>query len=324
MTRSHFLLKDLLVLLFFILFASCISYSPTSDDEGLLFRVTNTGKPTSYILGSMHGDGHRYTIEELKSIFPKLQVVFNDIHVVITETNKNLKDSLVINDCVEAAKILMDTDRPDSLNTMPYGITYNSLLQGTHYQVVDEYLNRQYPSTNYSIYKPAYWTLRLPFTLYADSMNAKSVDQCVYEYATLCGKKTMCLESYVDQMLSNVTILTDTLEFSKSLKEQARLLYEKITQINSINTNYKNFHNSLHNYYVNSDKEGLDKLNSYLEDSIIYRHSISERNKKWMPRIDKLIQENPCLIIVGERHLFGKDGLIPLLKGKGYLLEKLN
>ncbi len=324
MTRTNFYLKGLLILPFFLLLLSCVSYNPASDDDGLLYSVNSHGAYTSYILGSMHGDGHRYTIEEINSVFPNLQTVFTDIQTVVTETNKNLRDSFVINDCVEAAKLLMNVDRPNTLNMMPNGITYKNLLQGVQYKVVDEYLMRRFPSTSYSMYKPAYWLLRLPFSLYADSLNAKSVDQCIYEYAILRGKETMCLESYVDQISSNISILKDSLEFSKPLNEQAKILYRKILQIDSIKKNYKDLHYCLHNYYMNRDKEGLDKINLYLNDSIIYRHSISERNKKWIPKIIKFVQEKPCLIVVGERHLAGRDGLVSLLRKKGYLLEKLN
>lgn len=48
-----------------------------------------------------------------------------------------------------------------------------------------------------------------------------------------------------------------------------------------------------------------------------------DRNLKWMDHIPQLISEKPSFIAVGVRHLPGKDGLIDLLRRKGYTVESV-
>jgi uncharacterized protein YbaP (TraB family) len=51
---------------------------------------------------------------------------------------------------------------------------------------------------------------------------------------------------------------------------------------------------------------------------------ISNRNHAWLPHIEQALQEkNPVFIVVGALHLLGKEGLVAVLKGKGYLVQQL-
>ncbi|HML70186.1 MAG TPA: TraB/GumN family protein [Macellibacteroides fermentans] len=50
---------------------------------------------------------------------------------------------------------------------------------------------------------------------------------------------------------------------------------------------------------------------------------VYDRNLKWMDHIPQLISEKPSFIAVGVRHLPCKDGLIDLLRRKGYTVESV-
>ena len=56
----------------------------------------------------------------------------------------------------------------------------------------------------------------------------------------------------------------------------------------------------------------------------LFQKLIVDRNRRWLPEIERLIKqgENP-LIVVGAAHLVGKDGVIELLKQRGYTVEQL-
>ena len=63
---------------------------------------------------------------------------------------------------------------------------------------------------------------------------------------------------------------------------------------------------------------------SYEDYPEVYEKLLVERNKNWLPQVEKLIgQDVDYLVIVGSGHLVGKDGLINLLREKGYDLEQL-
>ncbi|MCE2957291.1 MAG: TraB/GumN family protein [Bacteroidota bacterium] len=48
-----------------------------------------------------------------------------------------------------------------------------------------------------------------------------------------------------------------------------------------------------------------------------------KRNVEWLPKIEKMMKENASFICVGVSHLEGQQGLLELLKGKGYVLTPI-
>ncbi|MBX7125204.1 MAG: TraB/GumN family protein [Cyclobacteriaceae bacterium] len=47
----------------------------------------------------------------------------------------------------------------------------------------------------------------------------------------------------------------------------------------------------------------------------------TQRNKEWLPKIDKMMHEAPALIAVGVSHLEGTSGLLQLLRDKGFTVK---
>ncbi len=64
-------------------------------------------------------------------------------------------------------------------------------------------------------------------------------------------------------------------------------------------------------------------MKSYAEFAEIYAILLTQRNKNWLPKIERLIKANEnTMIIVGAAHLVGKDGIIAALRAKGYTVEQ--
>lgn len=165
----------------------------------------------------------------------------------------------------------------------------------------------------------SHWYLRLPFFAYKDD-GTVSVDECLYKYACVHHKKTANLESYVEQMQSIVSILNDTIEYMRPLCEQANILYEKIVESQHSIVDHVWASDSMKFYYLNNNKEKLYHYLPHLRDSVVYKYSVSQRNEKWGTVIEKLIRNEPCLIVVGVAHLYGNDGLAEILRRKGLKL----
>jgi uncharacterized protein YbaP (TraB family) len=54
-----------------------------------------------------------------------------------------------------------------------------------------------------------------------------------------------------------------------------------------------------------------------------YTSLIVERNNNWIPQIEACMNKpTPCFVVVGAAHLIGPDGLLALLKKKGYRIEQ--
>jgi uncharacterized protein YbaP (TraB family) len=57
----------------------------------------------------------------------------------------------------------------------------------------------------------------------------------------------------------------------------------------------------------------------------LYRSLVTDRNKHWLPQIEKLLQDKrDYLVVVGALHLVGKDGLLELMQRDGFKPEPLN
>ncbi|MDO5059798.1 MAG: TraB/GumN family protein [Neisseria sp.] len=48
---------------------------------------------------------------------------------------------------------------------------------------------------------------------------------------------------------------------------------------------------------------------------------VAQRNRNWLPGINRHLNEGGRLIAVGAQHLYGKDGLVSLLRGDGWTVE---
>ena len=56
----------------------------------------------------------------------------------------------------------------------------------------------------------------------------------------------------------------------------------------------------------------------------MYERLLVNRNRNWLPRLDALLTRNGrAFVVVGAAHLVGPDGLLAMLKAKGYKVDQL-
>jgi uncharacterized protein len=59
-------------------------------------------------------------------------------------------------------------------------------------------------------------------------------------------------------------------------------------------------------------------------DPFVYDRLLVARNRAWLPKIEALFSRGrPAFVVVGAAHLVGPDGLVAMLKAKGYQLVQL-
>ena len=63
-------------------------------------------------------------------------------------------------------------------------------------------------------------------------------------------------------------------------------------------------------------------LKGYDDAPEVYQTLLVDRNRRWMPKIESCLQTRSCFVVVGAAHLVGKEGLVALLKQKGYTVEQ--
>jgi uncharacterized protein YbaP (TraB family) len=141
----------------------------------------------------------------------------------------------------------------------------------------------------------------------------EGVDEYFYRKAIKSGKKVLGLE---------------TAEFQEDLlakagdANQEKFLLQTITDLDVMEKEF----NDLVGAWDEGDTkkfEGL-VLKSYKEYPGVYDEIIAERNKRWLPEIEKYLgRKENYLVVVGSGHLVGDEGLISLLRKKGYKVEQM-
>jgi uncharacterized protein YbaP (TraB family) len=119
----------------------------------------------------------------------------------------------------------------------------------------------------------------------------------------------------------------ETLDFQIGLldqlskQNQEAMLRETVSELDLLDRNIDEIVRS----WADGDEAVLAKLllAGMMEFPEIHQKVIVERNRRWVPEIEKLLEQGSgALIVVGAAHLVGRDGVIEMLKTKGYSVEK--
>jgi len=82
----------------------------------------------------------------------------------------------------------------------------------------------------------------------------------------------------------------------------------------------------LNSAWQKGDADGIWRIASGMLNDVpsIADRVITRRNHNWIPKIDRLLQSNETyFVVVGAGHLGGPDGLLALLRQRGYKVEQL-
>jgi uncharacterized protein YbaP (TraB family) len=104
-----------------------------------------------------------------------------------------------------------------------------------------------------------------------------------------------------------------------SIEEQADMLIESL---GSEMIEY----NKMLDLYLANDLNGLSEMinNAEMSTASFMENFLTQRNKNWIPVIEKLISSQKTFIAVGAGHLPGEFGVIELLRKKGFQVEAVN
>jgi len=108
-----------------------------------------------------------------------------------------------------------------------------------------------------------------------------------------------------------------------SYPDQARFLDMIVTEMHDVESETQ----SVVKAWRSGDSAKLAALLSdeYKTFPNLYRLLVSDRNKRWVPQIEKLLHGNQdYFVVVGALHLVGDGGLLELMRHDGYKPEALN
>lgn len=133
-----------------------------------------------------------------------------------------------------------------------------------------------------------------------------TVDEFFEQTAIENGKKTIGIET-VEEQLSALSKI--------SLKEQAEMLAEQLRTMDEDSVTFE----KLMECYRMQNLPCLQEIYNSEEVPAAFDKALVEtRNRTMSHRIDSIIRQQPTFVAVGALHLAGENGLIELLKGKGF------
>ena len=286
-TKMRFIIPAILVSLFS---APSIVHA---QENSLLWEISGNGlKESSYLFGTIHmiGKNDFFVRDEVDSVFSKCNQVAFEI----------------------------DLDDVAQLNSMqawlnlPEDLTMDAIIPPDQYNKIKIFFA---DSLGLDIKD---FNTQKPFALYQQFLyGLEKSEQESYEIYFLMkcisSQKTVVgLEPISDEfrVMDNI-----------SYEEQIRWVIEGIDSINAYRSDFKEL---IHAY----QEEDLYKLKLILqEDPVVMGEFedalLDQRNQKWIAEILKLIEQMPTFIAVGAMHLPGENGLISLLREKGFTVKPI-
>ncbi|MBI4487011.1 MAG: TraB/GumN family protein, partial [Acidobacteria bacterium] len=139
------------------------------------------------------------------------------------------------------------------------------------------------------------------------------LDRYFYDLAVRGGKAVKGLETAEHQI---------SLFDRMTMDQQDRFLAETLKQLATEKANVTR----LADAWRFGDADTIERivLAELKSDASIYQRLLVDRNRTWLPQIEALFtRPGRTFVVVGAAHLVGPDGLLQLLKAKGYRVEQL-
>ncbi|RDI05583.1 TraB/GumN family protein [Flavobacterium sp. AG291] len=241
--------------------------------------------------------------------------LFGTVHITCDATL-----STKVNTALDATKQLyleLDMDDPNMMKEMMGGMamkdgaTMTSLLSTEDYKLVEDFIKSKtgMPLKMLDSYKPFLVSAMLmPAML---DCKAQSIEQSLIDASKKQNEEIFGLETVQEQLdvfdaIPYKEQMEDLLASAKDDMANDRAEYNKMMEL---------YNAQKLNELMAFMKSSKNKTASH--DDVL----LINRNKNWIPRIEKIAKEKPTLFGVGAGHLGGENGVIMLLRKKGYKVE---
>lgn len=257
------------------------------------------GQGVVYLVGSVH-----LLSKDYYPLSPALDTAFKECDLLVEELN--LAEMVAIE---SQMKIL-------TRGLLPGGQTLDQVVSPATFALVNERVTSLgLPVEPLKRFKP--WALAL--TLLGLEWQAAGFDAALgldkhfYDRAVADGKEVQGLET-IDFQISRFDDLT--------MEEQDRMLASTIKELETEKASVT----ALANAWKAGDAPTVERivLQELRKEPRMYQRLLVDRNRDWMPKLDALFaRRGRSFVVVGAAHLVGPDGLLAMLRAKGYTVEQL-
>jgi len=280
-----------------VVFATLV-VAQAAQAKTFAFKATGKGG-TIYLMGSIH-----VMSESFYPLNPVLEAAFKDSDLLVEE--------------VDLAQMLDPMAQMNILTRgmLPSNQSLDKVISPATLALVQKATGDLGPAAGPLMrFKP--WMLAITLQgmelMKAGFDPALGLDQHFYDQAKESGKSVQGLET-VEFQISRFDAMT--------MEQQDRMLSETLKELATETETV----GKLGDAWKAGDVPTIERiaLADLKSDPLMYQRLLVERNKNWMPKIEALFaRPGKALVVVGAAHLVGPDGLIAMLKAKGYTVEQL-
>ena len=282
-----------------LLSLSVIVQEAVSQSKKTFLWKVQSKTNTVYVLGSIH-----YLKKEVYPLDEKIENAFDQSDILVVEANISDIKKVDIQKLIGSALYPENETLEKNVSTETYELVKKE-LDGLGFP--PEVINRQRP-----------WFLA--FTLVSIKILKLGFDPNYgidkYFLSKATGKKIFELESF-DYQIDLFSKLSD--------KDQELFLLYMLKDIKVLEQEL----DKLIQAWTSGDTRSMESIitRSLAEDkrlSPIYEKLIYERNRDMASKIEEYLKtKETYFVIVGAGHLVGNQGIIEILKGKGFFVEQL-
>lgn len=279
-------------LLLFTLFISLFSNAQELE-KSLLWKISGNGlKKPSYLFGTIHltcdSSLDANTLNALKAT--------EQLYLELDMDDKSIQ--------MQMMKLMMMKD----------GAKLSTLLSPEDFKILDEFLkkNLNMSAKMFDSFKP----FMISSMLFPKMLDCKSqsVESELMKVTKEQNEEIFGLEKAEDQMkvFDEISYQDQADELLKTVKDNLEKDKKEFIEMMTI--------------YQNKDIEGMLKMMSDSDNKITSENQdilLNNRNKNWIPIMVKIMKDKPTFFGVGAGHLAGEEGVIKLLRKKGYKVEAI-
>ena len=272
-----------------VLYALCYHTGWAAEEQGILWRIDGAATQPSYLLGTIHSDDARIT-----TLPVTIANIFRQADSFSGEIDMDLPNLM----------------QASQATLLPEGESLQQLLDSTLYQQTVQLL-AAYGMPELVVQRMKPWaaaaTLSLP-----RPQTGLFLDMLLYTQAAAQGKRVYGLETVSEQVGAMETMPRDL---------QIIMLRDAVAQHDQLDQIIE----ALINAYLQRDLNALESISDKAMQQgdrrvaqLFTSEVVVNRNRRMLERMQPRLREGNAFIAVGALHLPGKDGLLTLLRNKGY------
>lgn len=261
--------------------------------QGLVYRVQMEGRPTSYLVGTMHSEDERVT-----GLLAQFGPLIDQVDVVAVEMVPDAVAMLAV-----GAATLLPADQ--SLRGLIGDAQFAALTRAAaELGLPAQILDRMKPWA-------AAVTLGLP-----QSRTGRFLDMEIYLRALAVERRVVGLETPAEQLAAfDAMTLEAQLVLLEEMVKNADQMPKQLEELTAV--------------YLEGDLERIDRVARAqyegLPESVARwfdEQLLDRRNARMLERLTVLLDETSVLVAVGAMHLAGDNGLVAGLRELGYRVDR--